>query len=236
MKTQEEWFELEPSAASSLWYQDYYRQTSYSGAANIVQSWMHRTLERQWKPSIHFNHVLELGGNIGEHAPFVQHQFEKYVVSDLHDALSPVARKSLSDRGMIFAIADVQKLPYQNESFDRVLNTCLLHHVDDPEEAFSEIRRVLTPGGTADIFLPSDPGLMYRWSKKLGPVRSASRMGLKEVKTLVDAREHRNHVGALIRLAHHVFRHDTVQKRTYPVPNMTWNLSMWVTLRVTKCT
>ncbi len=234
MKTQDEWFELEPSAAVKLWYQDCYRQTSYGGGANIVQSWMHRTLERQWKPSTHFKHVLEVGGNVGEHASFVQHKFESYVVSDLQDVLSPVDRESLTDRGMIFEIADLRKLPYQNESFDRVLNTCVLHHVDDPEAALLEIRRVLTPGGTADIFLPSDPGFMYRWSKKLGPVRSASKMGLKEVKTLVDAREHRNHVGAVIRLANHVFRQDTVQKRTYPIPNMTWNSSLWVTLRVIK--
>jgi phosphatidylethanolamine/phosphatidyl-N-methylethanolamine N-methyltransferase len=207
---------------------------SYGGGANIVQSWMHRTLERQWTPSTYFKRVLEVGGNVGEHASFVQHKFRRYVVSDLQDTLSPVERESVMDRGMIFEIADVRKLPYENESFDRVLNTCLLHHVDDPEAALVEIRRVLTPGGTADIFRPCDPGFMYRWAKKLGPVRSASKMGLKEVKTLVDAREHRNHYGAVIRLANHVFRQDKVQKRTYPVPNMTWNSSLWVTLRVTK--
>ncbi len=234
MKTKDKWFELEPSEALTLWYQDCYQQTSYGGSAKIIQSWMHRTLERQWTQAKYFNQVLEIGGNVGEHAPFVRHKFERYVVSDLHNYLTVEEKGSLTDRGMIFDTADVLKLQYEDEFFDRVLNTCVLHHVADPEAALLEIRRVLTPGGTADIFLPCDPGIMFRWAKKLGPVRSAQKEGLKEVKTLIDARDHQNHVGSLLRLSNHVFRHDTIDKKTYPVPGMTWNSSLWVTLRVTK--
>ena len=234
VNTADEWLELDPTTAMNRWYSECYESTSYGGSAGRVQHWMHRSLERRYTPQTRFGAVLEVGGNLGEHAPFVQHSFDRYVVSDLSDQLSPVEREALSQRGMTFEIADVLDLPFEDGTFDRVLNTCVLHHVSDGERALQEMRRVLAPGGTADIFLPSDPGLLFRLSKKLGPVRSARKLGLADVKSLVDARDHRNHVGGLLRLLKHVFRHDEVVKRTYPIPGMTWNSSLWTCCRVQK--
>lgn len=230
----DQWLELDRSTAMKRWYSEFYKANSYSGSAGLIQSWMHRSLERNYTRSTRFGSVLEVGGNLGEHAPFVHHGYEQYVISDLADLLSPQERIRLAARGMRFEIADVLDLPYSDDSFDRVLNTCVLHHVTDGEGALQEMRRVLVPGGTADIFLPSDPGLLFRWSKQLGPVRAARRKGLQDVKTLVDARDHRNHVGGLLRLLRHVFRHDEVTRSTYPIPGMTWNSSLWITYRVCK--
>jgi SAM-dependent methyltransferase len=44
--------------------------------------------------------------------------------------------------------ADVQKLPFENVSFDLVIANQMLYHVPDPALALAEIRRVLRPGGT----------------------------------------------------------------------------------------
>jgi SAM-dependent methyltransferase len=57
-----------------------------------------------------------------------------------------VARTVLGDRAT-YAVADVQELPFQDESFDSVLANHMLYHVDDRPRAFAEIRRVLVPGG-----------------------------------------------------------------------------------------
>jgi SAM-dependent methyltransferase len=45
------------------------------------------------------------------------------------------------------ARADAESLPFADESFDLVLGHAVLHHLPDLERAFSEFRRVLTPGG-----------------------------------------------------------------------------------------
>ncbi len=45
-------------------------------------------------------------------------------------------------------VADAERLPFSDESFDLVLGHAVLHHIPDLARAFSEFERVLTPGGT----------------------------------------------------------------------------------------
>jgi ubiquinone/menaquinone biosynthesis C-methylase UbiE len=44
--------------------------------------------------------------------------------------------------------ADAEALPFKDESFDLVFGHAVLHHIPDLPKAFSEINRVLLPGGT----------------------------------------------------------------------------------------
>jgi ubiquinone/menaquinone biosynthesis C-methylase UbiE len=50
---------------------------------------------------------------------------------------------------VVFKNAMVQALPFQDESFDAVLSTLMLHHLPPAarEQCVSEMRRVLRPGG-----------------------------------------------------------------------------------------
>lgn len=54
---------------------------------------------------------------------------------------------------------DLRHLPFASESFDLVLATDVLEHVDDDQLAVEEIQRVLRPGGTALITVPAFPSL-----------------------------------------------------------------------------
>lgn len=231
--TEEKWLQLDRDVFMSSWYSQMYESHTYGGLAGRAQTWMHRSLERGYSPSTAFSQLLEVGANVGEHVPFVKHAFDRYILTDLHDSLSAERRAQLAGSSISFSTADVQALPWAPGTFDRVVNTCLLHHVPDPELALMEIRRVLRDGGRADIFVSSDPGGMFRLARALGPERAARRAHLARVKKLMDARDHRNHVGGLRRLVRHVFRHDRLEERTYPIPAMTWNLSMWHTFRIT---
>ena len=227
---EDSWFELPADEFLRRWYGDYYNRVTYSGVAGRIQRWMHRSIERGYTQGTRFDDVLEVGGNRGEHLPFVRHQFSSYILSDIHtpDADLP----DLQPEGVNFQVVDVQSMPFPDETFDRVLNTCVLHHVPEPEAALTEIRRVLRPGGTADIFVSADPGLLFRVGRWAGPKRDSTRMGLKKVKSLVDARDHRTHVGSLCRLIEHVFREDQMERRSYPLGLPGWNGSLWLTYRV----
>lgn len=52
--------------------------------------------------------------------------------------------------------ADLQHLPFAENSFDVVVCNHVLEHVDDDGEAMDEIRRVLAPGGWAILMHPVD--------------------------------------------------------------------------------
>jgi SAM-dependent methyltransferase len=53
-----------------------------------------------------------------------------------------------TDRRFGFRMGDVQRPPFEDESFDAVVANHMLYHVPDRPKAISEISRVLRPGGT----------------------------------------------------------------------------------------
>ena len=53
-----------------------------------------------------------------------------------------------SDRRFEFQVVDARELPFKSERFDTVVANHMLYHVPDRERTFSEINRVLKPGGT----------------------------------------------------------------------------------------
>jgi SAM-dependent methyltransferase len=69
------------------------------------------------------------------------------------DALHANARKIGVEVGT--AVADAERLPFDDESFDLVIGHAVLHHIPDLDRAFSEFHRVLRPGGT--LFFAGEP-------------------------------------------------------------------------------
>jgi ubiquinone/menaquinone biosynthesis C-methylase UbiE len=69
--------------------------------------------------------------------------------------------EQLNKRGFIFQLANVESLHFEDDFFDRVVCTCLLHHLKNPDIGLNEILRVVKSGGTVDILVPNDPSLIY---------------------------------------------------------------------------
>ena len=195
---------------------------------------MHRSMEQNHRENVHFESVLEIGANRGEHLGYVRHSFDSYFLTDIQAYDRSVLPSTEIRSGLVFQKEDATHLTFKDQTFNRVLCSCVLHHVSDAESALAELRRVLKNGGSADIFLSSDPGFLFRLGRYIGPVREAKKLGLDGVKRLVDARDHRNHVAGLTRLIRHVFRDDMISEKSYPVRYMSWNLSFWKMFHIVK--
>lgn len=196
------------------WYAGEYGAINATANGSLFDRYTHQALERGIPLSARFSTVLEVGANRGEHFPHVKHPFDRYVVTDLGtpNLLPEVA----ADTRVEALSCDVAALPFADESFERVIVTCVFHHVDSPLDAALEIRRVLRPGGIASILVPNDPGLAYRVGKALTTRRAARRAGVAQASRLVDAIGHHNHFRSIRVQLQHGFEGDDQRVTWYP--------------------
>ena len=140
--------------------EDYYA-TSYAkihGDSKLgsVDKTFHKFLEKPHSRSSNFKDVLEIGSGNFEHLKFLNHSFETYTCVDLRPPTRDIPENMKSK--VNFLQADANKLPFEENSFDRVLSTCLLMHINSPITALEEWLRVLKPGGVLEFMVPCEPG------------------------------------------------------------------------------
>jgi ubiquinone/menaquinone biosynthesis C-methylase UbiE len=70
-------------------------------------------------------------------------------VTDLSPGMVEVARRNARNLGFDVEgrVADAERIPYDDGTFDLVVGHAVLHHIPDVEQAFREVLRVLKPGG-----------------------------------------------------------------------------------------
>jgi ubiquinone/menaquinone biosynthesis C-methylase UbiE len=70
-------------------------------------------------------------------------------VTDLSPGMVEVAQRNAHNLGFEVEgrVADAERLPYDDDTFDVVIGHAVLHHIPDLERSFAEILRVLKPGG-----------------------------------------------------------------------------------------
>lgn len=88
--------------------------------------------------------VLEIGCGQGVFAArMVSELGAEVVATDQSEAMVAAT----AARGVTAERADAGALPYEADSFDAVVAMWMLYHVPDLDRTFSEVRRVLRPGG-----------------------------------------------------------------------------------------
>jgi SAM-dependent methyltransferase len=109
--------------------------------------------------------LLDLGCGFGRHAFEAARRGAKVVASDFaHDELLSVR----ATFGAMAAVGDIKeegctgtvrgdgtRLPFADGAFDRVIASEVLEHIPHDADAIAELARVLRPGGTLAITVPS---------------------------------------------------------------------------------
>ena len=115
--------------------------------------------------------VLDLGCGFGRHAYEALRRGASVVACDLGvDELHQVRAVAgvMYDAGHVgptgdgvgtvaleTANGDAQRLPFADGAFDRVIASEVMEHIDDDDTAMAELTRVLRPGGTIAVTVPS---------------------------------------------------------------------------------
>jgi SAM-dependent methyltransferase len=96
---------------------------------------------------------------------------------------SEAGAKVARDRGLQVVRADARALPFPDRSMGLVVAFDILEHVQEDDEMAAEIRRVLSPGGTALIAVPADMRLWSAHDVAVGHVRRYDRESLRRLLT-----------------------------------------------------
>lgn len=99
------------------------------------------------------DYVLDLGSGAGNDC-FVARSLTgdkgKVIGLDFTETMIEKANSNLlktNFQNIEFVLGDIEKMPFNNNSFDVVISNCVLNLVPDKAQAFAEIYRVLKPGG-----------------------------------------------------------------------------------------
>ncbi len=167
MKLEEASLEAEKQKAREQWTRDpcgakYGRKYEFATRAFFDEVERHRYQEyAPWMPPLMgFDrfagaHLLEVGCGMGTdllqfarggaHCTGLDLTLRSIELSRLHFALY--------DQRARFLLADGERLPFVDQSFDVVYSNGVLHHTPDTARAVREIHRVLRPGGLALVML-----------------------------------------------------------------------------------
>jgi SAM-dependent methyltransferase len=101
--------------------------------------------------------TLEIGAGAGSHVPFEPEG--EYVALEASAELA--AQIPVRD-GLSVVVADCEeRLPWDDDAFDRVLAIHLLEHLYNLPAALDEVARVLRPGGIFSVVIPCEGGILY---------------------------------------------------------------------------
>lgn len=204
------------------WYLNHYNNINSSAIPGSISSTiLHKLIERKFKSNKGLS-ILEVGTNRGEHIPFVKNDYSSYLATDL--VLNPGFNLA-NQPNVRFEVANLMQLPYPDETFDRVISTCVFHHLSDPDKGLRELRRVTKNNGRISILVPNDPGVMYRFLRSLTTLRKAKKVGLYFEAQLVHAIEHKNHFLSIQTFINWVFEVDEIEKDNFPLGIDSYNLN-----------
>jgi SAM-dependent methyltransferase len=126
----------------------------YRGVAKDVEA------ELAARGRTHKAAILDLGCGPGDLALELAHRLRdsRVVGLDLSPSMMQLAsRHATTDGRLRFTVGNAEAMPFSDGSMDLVVSTLSLHHWARPAAVFSEISRVLRPGGVALIY---DIGLL----------------------------------------------------------------------------
>jgi ubiquinone/menaquinone biosynthesis C-methylase UbiE len=191
----------------------------YQGIDKIGRNLIHKLMEKPFSKSHNSEKIIELGALFGNHRKFIIHDYKEYYETDLlmNQSIAALQETNLKVKRMKLDATNMNKI--NSETFDRLISTCLIVHLEDPENALTEWRRVVTKKGYLSIWVQLEPSLFIR-----------------TVQFLISRRKHKQfydthfneHITYYTRVDHFikkVFSKDDIQKAYFPFRFLPWNLN-----------
>jgi SAM-dependent methyltransferase len=171
--------------------------------------------------------TLEIGAGTGSHLPF-EPTGDYVALEGSRDLADQIPRRE----GLTVVVADCeQRLPWDDDSFDRVLAIHLLEHLYNLPATLEEVARVLRKDGVFSVVIPCEGGQLY----SLGRRFTTKRMFEKRYQMPYEWMIQQEHCNTAREVMTELGRHFHVRRRSYfplglPTPDMNLMIGLELTL------
>ncbi len=124
----------------------------------LVRDLLERTFDRFFPTPV--DDMLDLGCGTAFYFPLLARHTKRLAGIDICEPMLAQAQQTIAEHQLEHCSVQrgsATELPFANHSFDTVHSWDFMHHVDDIDSVFSEIHRVLRPGGR---FIAMEPNLL----------------------------------------------------------------------------
>jgi phosphatidylethanolamine/phosphatidyl-N-methylethanolamine N-methyltransferase len=209
-------------------YDNYHSKIFGSGIVGKIAGFVHWLIEYPYKQNRFFGTVLEVGAGEGQHFKFIKHNFDLYIETDIRESMDQPfnikVKKMLSNAENLDGV--------ESNSVDRLIATCILVHLLEPEKALQNWSRVVKKGGQLSIFVPAEPSMLLRFFRFFVTSRKAKKFGLNHKS--IHYREHRNMWILCDLLIRETFSESKIKSRKFPINFLPWNLRLFDIYEITK--
>lgn len=204
--------------------QDYFYESK--GLVPWVQNAGHRAVKRFRRDRPHAL-TLDLACGDGGHRPYME-SAENLVGLDIDQKSLEKLREKYPDYYVIRG--DCTKLPFADESLDRVINIYNLEHLIHLDFALEEVRRVLKADGDMLVSVPAEGGMAWTTGRLVTTHRQFSNNGLDYLRA-----NQIDHCNCIWQIEKAVRRHFNIAKTEYfPMKAPSYHMNLIVTWRLTK--
>ena len=201
------------------YFNQQYSNLIQEGTGGSFNKLLHKKLEKNLNSDF-YEVVLELGALNGYHKQFVKHGFKFYYETDI-----VIDNNEKISNDHIRKFQDAENLKdFSDNSVDRVIATCLVSHLNNPEKCLIEINRVLKKGGVASIWVANDPSFSLRALQIIFRKRKFKKNNLD-----YDALQFRQHINYFTRinfLLYDVFKEYKIIKSEMPFKGLWYHLNL----------
>jgi SAM-dependent methyltransferase len=104
--------------------------------------------------------LADIGGGTGNYAHALRGEGWQPLVIDR----SPEMLAHAAGKGLETVLADACDLPLPDGSYDAAMLVSMLHHLDSPDRALAEARRILRPGGRLAVMVFTREDISDAWA------------------------------------------------------------------------
>ena len=200
------------------YYEKNYEEMIQEGSGSFFFNYVHKTMEKNLTKNF-YNVVLELGALNGFHKKFLKHKFNIYYETDIL-----IEETTQIDKGYYKKFQDAENLiDFKDNSVDRVIATCLLSHLENPEKCLEEIKRVINNEGLVTLWVSNDPSILLRLFQVIFRKRAFKKNGLD-----YDSLQYRAHITYFSRLnflIYDIFKDFKIIRKELPFKNLWYNFN-----------